>query len=131
VSLIMLGGGLGLFLWELRAEEAGLAVARTVAVNTIVMIQTVYLFNCRSLHRSIFAIGVLTNRWTIAGALAMVAAQVLFTYLPVMNHLFRSAPLDAASWLRIAAVAGIAFAVVELEKWIRFGGRRGDHAIPQ
>jgi len=36
VSLIMLGGGLGLFPWELRIEQAGLAVARTVAVNAIV-----------------------------------------------------------------------------------------------
>ncbi len=66
VSLIMLGGALGLFLWELRAEQAGLAVARTVAVNTIVLVQMIYLFNCRSLHHSIFSIGLFTNRWTLS-----------------------------------------------------------------
>jgi len=38
VSLIMVGGGLGLFLWELRVEQAGLAAARTVAVNSIVLV---------------------------------------------------------------------------------------------
>ncbi|HKX63628.1 MAG TPA: hypothetical protein VJS65_17350 [Verrucomicrobiae bacterium] len=27
-------------------------------------------------------------------------------------------------------LAGIAFTAVELEKWIRFGGRRGEHTIP-
>ena len=131
VSLIMLGGALGLFLWELRVEQSGLAVARTVAVNTIVLVQMIYLFNCRSLHHSIFSIGLFTNRWTIAGSLAMLGAQLLFTYLPLMNKLFHTAPINAESWLRIVAVAATAFIAVELEKWIRFGGRRGEHAIPE
>jgi Ca2+-transporting ATPase len=131
VSLIMLIGGLGLFLWELRVEQAGLAAARTVAANTIVLVQLIYLFNCRSLNHSIFAIGLFTNRWTIVGSLAMLGAQLLFTYAPVMNRLFHSAPIGVGSWLRILAVATLCFAAVELEKWIRFGGRRGEHAIPE
>jgi Ca2+-transporting ATPase len=131
VSLIMLGGGLGLFLWELRVEQAGLAAARTVAVNTVVLVQLIYLFNCRSLKHSVFAIGLLTNGWTIVGSLAMLGAQLLFTHVPVMNKLFHSAPISGESWLRIAAVAAVAFAAVELEKWIRFGRRRDHHTTPE
>ena len=131
VSLIMLGGALGLFLWELRVEQAGLAAARTVAVNTIVMVQMIYLFNCRSLHHSIFSVGLFTNRWTLIGSLAMLGAQLLFTHAPVMNNLFHTAPISAEAWLRIAGVAALAFVAVELEKWLRFGGRRGEHAIPE
>jgi cation-transporting P-type ATPase F len=131
VSFIMLGGGLGLFLWELRVEQAGLAAARTVAVNSVVLVQLIYLFNCRSLNHSVFAIGLLTNGWTIVGSLAMLGAQLLFTYVPVMNKLFHSAPISGESCLRIAAVAAVAFAAVELEKWIRFGRRRDHHAIPE
>ena len=130
VSLIMVAGGLGLFLWELRVEQTGLAVARTVAVNAIVMVQLVYLFNCRSLRHSVFALGWFTNRWVILGSLVMLGAQLLFTYVPVMNRLFHSAPLDAGAWLRIAAVAAFAFVVVELEKWLRHGRRRGDQPRP-
>jgi magnesium-transporting ATPase (P-type) len=96
-----------------------------------VLVQLIYLFNCRSLNHSLFAIGLFTNRWTIVGSLAMLAAQLLFTYLPLMNKLFHTAPINAESWLRVAAVAGAAFVVVEFEKWIRFGGRRGENAIPQ
>jgi len=121
VSLIMVAGGLGVFLWELRIEQAGIVAARTAVINVIVLVQIVYLFNCRSLHHSIFAIGLFTNRWTILGALAMFGAQLLFTYAPVMNNLFHSAPLPVESWLRIVGVAVIAFAAVEFEKWIRFG----------
>ena len=131
VSLIMLGGALGLFLWELRVEQSGLAVARTVAVNTIVLVQMIYLFNCRSLHHSIFSIGLFTNRWTIAGSLAMLGAQLLFTYLPLMNKLFHSAPIDVGSWLRIVGIAAFAFVAVEFEKWIRFGRRRDNDVIPE
>jgi magnesium-transporting ATPase (P-type) len=130
VSLMMLCSGLGLFLWELRVEKAGLDVARTVAVNIIVLIQTIYLFNCRSLTHSIFAIGWFTNPWAILGSFAMLGAQLLFTHMPMMNKLFHSAPIDGEAWLRIAIVVGGSFVAVELEKWIRFGGRRGNHSIP-
>jgi len=61
----------------------------------------------------------------------MLGAQLLFTYAPVMNKPFHTAPVDAESWLGIAAVATFAFLAVELESWIRFGGRRGDHTIPE
>jgi magnesium-transporting ATPase (P-type) len=129
VSFIMVGGGLGLFLGELHRAPAGLAVARTVAVNTIVLVQLVYLFNCRSLRHSAFSLGWFTNRWVIFGSLAMLAGQLLFTYAPVMNRLFHSAPIDAGAWLRIAAVAALAFVAVECEKWLRYGRRRGDQPM--
>ena len=130
VTLIILIGGLGLFLWELRAENSGLAVARTVVVNLFVVVEALYLFNCRSLNRPFFSVGLFANRLAICGALAMLGAQLLFTYAPLMNKLFHTAPIGTASWLRIGIVAVTAFAAVELEKWIRFGGRRGQHAIP-
>ena len=59
------------------------------------------------------------------------AAQLLFTCAPAMNRLFHSAPISARSWLRITAVAAASFAAVEFWKWIRFGGRRGEHPIPE
>ena len=61
----------------------------------------------------------------------MIVLQLLSTYAPVVNARFHTAPLGAGSWLRIAAVAGVAFAAVELEKWIRFGGSRGERALPE
>jgi cation-transporting ATPase F len=131
VTLIILLGGLGLFLWELRAENAGLAVARTVVVNLFVLVEALYLFNCRSLNRPFFIVSLLGNRLALLGVASMIGLQLFFTYTPVMNTLFHSAPLGIQSWLRIAAVAGIAFAAVELEKWIRFGGSRGERALPE
>ena len=123
VSLLMLAGGFALFLWELRRESASLAEARTVVVNAIVMVEAFYLLNCRSLIRSIFSLGIFSNLWVLLGIGLIIAVQLLFTYAPVMNGLFHSAPISGQAWLRIVAVGAIAFAAVELEKWIRFRRR--------
>jgi Ca2+-transporting ATPase len=124
VSLLMLVGGFALFLWELQREGASLAQARTAVVNAIVMVEAFYLLNCRSLTRSIFALGIFTNAWVFLGIGLIIAVQLLFTYAPVMNGLFHSAPIAGESWSRIVAVGFIVFAAIELEKWIRFGRDR-------
>jgi len=124
VSLLILAGAFALFVWEVQQEGATLAEARTTVVNVIVSVETFYLLNCRSLTRSAFAVGLFSNPWVIAGIALATVTQVLFTYAPFMNKLFHSAPITGEAWLRIVAVGVIAFAAVELEKWIRFGSHR-------
>src|SRR6516162_7522422 len=124
VSLLILAGAFALFVWEVQKEGATLAEARTTVVNVIVSVEAFYLLNCRSLTRSAFAVGLFSNPWVIAGIALATVTQVLFTYAPFMNKLFHSAPITGEAWLRIVAVGVIAFAAVELEKWIRFGSHR-------
>jgi len=131
VSLIMLGGAFWLFFWELYRAGETLAEARTAVINVVVMVEVGYLFNCRSLNHSLMAIGLFRNRWAISGAVAMIAAQLFFTYAPAMNKLFHTAPISVETWLRIAAVAATSFMAVEFEKWVRYGGGRGKLALPE
>lgn len=125
VSLIMLGGAWWVFRHEWRLTDGAVDAVRTAVVNTVVLVQTAYLFNCRSLRRSPVQVGLFSNRWVWLGAGAMLAAQMLFTYAPFMNRLFHTAPLEGEIWLRIAGVAALAFVAVEVEKWLRFRGRPG------
>jgi calcium-translocating P-type ATPase len=118
VSLLTLGGAFGLFIWE-NSRGASLAEARTAVANVIVFVQLCYLFNCRSLTRSSWSLGAFSNLWLLAGVAAMIAAQMAFTYVPFMNEAFHSAPLDAAAWLRVSAVALAAALIVGFEKWVR------------
>jgi hypothetical protein len=46
----------------------------------------------------------------------MIALQLLFTYLPLMNRSFQSSPVGLVSWLRIIAASVVILFVVELEK---------------
>jgi Ca2+-transporting ATPase len=121
VTAIMLAGGLWLFHWEMAVAGETLAEARTAVINVIVAVEIAYLFSCRSLTHSLREIGVFTNRWVLGGAGAMIAAQLAFTYAPWMNRLFHSAPIGGGTWVRILSVAGVAFAAVEFEKWVRHG----------
>ena len=118
VGALLLVGAFGLFEW---AELHGLgdAVARTIAVNVFVFVELMYLFNCRSLTRSVFALHPLSNRWVLGGVGITIMLQLLYTYAPFMNTAFKSAPLDAWMWLPIFAVGIVAFVVVEVEKWLR------------
>ena len=62
VGLLLVAGVFGLFKYAL-AHGASLAEARTVATTMLVMGELFYLFNCRSLTRSAFAIGMFSNPW--------------------------------------------------------------------
>ena len=131
VTLVMLAGAYWTFTYEMLRAGGTLVEARTAVINVIVLVETVYLFNCRVLNRPCFTAGFLANRWAFAGAAAMVVAQLLFTYTPVMNRLFHTAPIGADAWLRILGVAAAVFIIVEVEKWLRYGRGRGDHALPE
>jgi magnesium-transporting ATPase (P-type) len=120
VTLISIGGAFGLFAWEHGVEGTNLDEARAAVVNLIVMVQSCYLLNCRSRTRSMFAIGLFSNPWLLAGIGATWLAQLAFTYTPFMNQLFHTAPVRAEAWIYIGAIGVFTFAVVELEKWLRF-----------
>ncbi len=120
VTLISLGGGFGLFLWERGMEGTHLDEARTAVVNVVVMVQSFYLLNCRCRTRSPFSIGLFSNRWLLAGLATTWLAQLAFTYAPFMNQLFHTAPVRSEAWLYIVGVGVFAFAAVEVEKWLRF-----------
>jgi len=119
VTLIMSLGAIFLFRWELQAEGETLAEARTIVVNTIVMVELFYLLNCRSLMRSAFSIGFFSNLWVIWGCLTMIGVQLLFTYAPWMNRLFQTAPIGVEAWVHILFVAVAAYLLVGFEKWVR------------
>ena len=118
VTLMMVAGAFGLFLWE-QARGTPIAAARTTVVNVIVFIEIVYLFNCRSLTRSPWSLGLVANPLLLLGVGAMVLAQVVFTYWPVFNRLFHSAPLGGDSWVAIIVAGLAAYGVVEVEKGLR------------
>ena len=119
VSSLLLVGAFGLFEWMEEIEKVSLEEARTVAVNVFVFGELFYLFNCRSLSKSMFQIGVFSNPAAFGGVLGMIALQLLFTYLPAMNHLFRSAPISWQAWAAILMFGVIVFVIIEVEKRLR------------
>jgi len=119
VSLLLLAGAFGLYLYELE-QGSSLAEARTVAVNVFVMVEMLYLFNCRSLTRSFWSLGIFSNLWVWGGIAAMLALQLLLTYWAPLNATFQTAPIGFVQWLQIIAFALFSSLVIALEKrWTR------------
>jgi cation-transporting ATPase F len=123
VSALLVAGSWWLFEWE-RSHAASLAEARTAAVNLFVMVELFYLFSCRSLNRSMWRIGIFTNRWIVVGVTVQLAGQLALTYLPTMNRLFQTAPIGPAAWLRILILALAASVVVAADKRLTSGHAR-------
>ena len=116
VSLILVSGAFGLFLWE-SLQGADLARARTVAVNTLVMFEIFYLWNARYLLAPVLNFeGLFGNRLVLIAIGVLLVFQLIFTYWGPAQTLFGTADLSWAAWGRIIAVASSVLFLVELEK---------------
>ena len=115
VGLVLFAGAFGLFEWELHQGES-VQAARTAAVNVLVFGELFYLFNCRSLSHSMFALGLFSNPWLFVGVITMGVSQLVFTYLPAMQQVFGTANLGIEEWMLIMIVGVVIFIVVEIEK---------------
>ncbi len=60
-----------------------------------------------------------TNLWAFAGVAVMVVLQMLYTYLPMANRIFQSAPITLGDWAQILVVAVTVYLLVEFEKGLR------------
>ena len=116
VSLLLAGGAFGVFYWLRLSQDASLEEAQTAATTVFVIGEMFYLFNCRSLTRSMFSIGLFTNMPAIWGSLAMVALQVAFVHAPLMNRLFHSRPLSWQTWAAIVVFGLGVYGIIEIEK---------------
>lgn len=116
VGALLVSGGIGFFLWEVARGES-LAVARTAAVNALVIGQVFYLFNIRNFRHSILnREGFFGNRYVLGGIAVLLLMQTLYNYAPFMQQLFGSVALDAATLLRVFAFGVFVLLIVELEK---------------
>ncbi len=110
-----------------RRQGMELALARTLAVNTLVFGQLFYLFNSRFLHASSLGVARLfANRvaWLMAGVLVML--QMILVCAPFMHAWFGSASQSLGLW-QIPIGAGLAvFLAVEVEKALLRRWARGD-----
>jgi magnesium-transporting ATPase (P-type) len=125
VVAVVVAGTLAMFAWE-QAQGASREVARTAAVNTLVMFQAAYLLNNRFLTAPAWPHHALRgNPYVPLSIVLIVVLQLLFTYAPFMQALFHTAALGAEAWGRIALIAASIYVIVEIEKALmRAVGRR-------
>jgi magnesium-transporting ATPase (P-type) len=101
-----------------------LDVARTMAVNTLVIAQSFYLVNSRFLEESsLRPRQAFTNPVAWMAVAALTLLQVAFVYLPPMHDWFGTAPLALRHWLVPLGIGVSLFLLIEAEKAILRGLR--------
>lgn len=129
VSLLIGGATLGVF-WAAESATGDTEYARTQAVTMLALGQLAYLLNCRFLGRSSVTVDILRGNpvvWWSAGAL--IVLQLVYTYVPFMNDLFGSRPLDARGWIAPIALSVVIFLAVEALKAARRRGAAAAGAV--
>lgn len=119
VSSLFVAGTFGMFLY---AKACGLSVAeaRTIAVNTLVMMELFYLFSVRYIHgASLTWAGIMGTKPVLASIALVAGLQLILTFTPVMNTLFGTAPINIAWGFGIVAVGIVSLLIVEIEKALR------------
>jgi magnesium-transporting ATPase (P-type) len=127
---VMCAGTLALFLLELD-RGTDLDRARTVALTTVVLFQVFHVGNSRSEHRSAFAKSPLSNRFLFVGTIVALTIHIGALYFPPTQFVLRVEPLDAATWLRMIAVASTIIVAMELHKLLRGPGRAAYTGRPE
>ena len=123
VSVLFLAGTFGIFEYAMQTGR-GVPAARTMVVNTLVVMQIFYLFNVRYLHMTSFSLrGALGTPAVLAAVGVVIAAQLAFTFAPFMQALFDTAPLRLQEGALIIGIGVVVMAVLEIEKSLmrRFG----------
>lgn len=117
-AILMSGLTLGIYQWSLQLGTE-LAVARTLAINTLIAAEMLFLINCRSLMRASFSHQAwFGNRhvWVAIGSLLLL--QWLQTYVPLMNTLFGTAPVAWELWPWVMLAALLYYLLIETGKWL-------------
>jgi magnesium-transporting ATPase (P-type) len=118
VGVALLALTLGAF-YVMKSHAASDELARTVAVNALVIGQIFYLLNSRyKLDSSLSLKAHLGNKYLGLAIAAVVILQLLFTYAPPFQALFSTEVVSFATWLWLVLGGFAFFLLVEAEKLV-------------
>ena len=119
VAGLFLAAVLGIFTY---ATDRGypLALAQTMAMNMLVVMEIFYLFFIRNIHgTSLTWVAARGTRVVWVVVIAITAAQFAVTYVPSLQRLLGTQPIPLLDGMLIVAIGFAFFAMIEIEKQIR------------
>ncbi|MCE2739590.1 MAG: cation-transporting P-type ATPase [Rhodobacter sp.] len=123
VATLFLAAVFGIFTYAID-KGYPLALAQTMAMNTLVVLEIFHLFFIRNIHSTSLSWAAARGTrvvWTVV--LIITAAQFAVTYLPPLQAVLGTSPVPLVDGLLIVAVGAAFFALIEIEKQIRLGLR--------
>ena len=115
VGLLM--GGVSL-ITQAWAYHTGHAHWQTMVFTVLTLSQMGNVLAIRSERESFFTLGPLTNRPLLGAVLLTFALQMGTIYIPALNPIFKTEPLDRDELLVCLGLSSVVFIGVEIQKWL-------------
>jgi Ca2+-transporting ATPase len=116
VGLLMGLVTIGIQAWSINNK---LIHWQTMAFTVLCFSQMGHVMAIRSREKSLFSIGVFSNRPLIIALLITVSLQMAIVYITFFNSVFKTTPLTLKELALTIAVSSVVFWAVELEKFIK------------
>jgi magnesium-transporting ATPase (P-type) len=119
VSILFLCGVYGIYTYAIDKGHS-VELARTLAVNTLVVMEIFHLFFVRNFYSTSLtwkAVRGTKMVWTLVAAVTL--AQLAITYVPPLQEIFATESVPFWDGLLVIAIGIALFAIVETEKQIR------------
>jgi Ca2+-transporting ATPase len=100
------------------AFHTGHAHWQTMVFTVLTLTQLVHAMAIRSEKESLFAVGMFSNRPMALAVLATFLLQLATIYVPALNPIFKTEPLDAGELAVCLVISGVVLLAVEIEKWL-------------
>ncbi len=113
---ILIGGGTLILNNILLDNGMNETMVRTITLQTIVFTQMFHLFNSRSIRNFAFNKDFFSNKSVFIVCLLMIALQLFVTYVPFMNRILGTVPMDFGDWMYPLIMGIGVFVIVEIEK---------------
>jgi calcium-translocating P-type ATPase len=121
VAVLFLAAVFGIFTYA-TGKGYPLALAQTMAMNTLVVLEIFHLFFIRNIHSTSLTWAAARGTRMVWGVvIAITAAQFAVTYLPPLQTVLGTSPVPLMDGLLIVAIGAAFFALIEIEKQIRLG----------
>jgi Ca2+-transporting ATPase len=116
VGLLMAGVTLSLQAWAIHIGDSHW---QTMVFTVLCLTQLGHVMAIRSERESLFTQGIFTNKPLLVAVLGTVILQLATIYVPVLNPLFKTQPLNSQELVLVFALSLIVFLAVELEKLLK------------
>lgn len=119
VTLLFVLGVFGIYRYAV-GQGYSIELARTMAMNTLVVMEVFHLFFIRNMYGTSLTWKAIKGTKVIWYAVILVTAgQLAITYLPSMQEIFATRPVQLKDGILIVLIGIAVFAVAETEKQIR------------
>jgi Ca2+-transporting ATPase len=116
VGLLMGAVALSLQAWAIHIGDGHW---QTMVFTALCFLQLGHVMAIRSEKQSLFTQGIFTNRPLLASVVVTIFLQLLTIYVPALNPVFRTRPLDAGELMAVFVLSSVVFIGVEIEKLIK------------